>query len=177
MRNATAYGMSPRMRFAIVVNSLTALAKTTKKIQILGDGTPWRPLVHVKDICRAFIAVIDADTEIIHNHAFNVGNNSENFQIKTIAEKIQKTFSNCEITIAQKKSLDTRDYKVSFDKLNNQLDFKTTYRVEDGIKEIHSEYNRINLDEEKFTHRLYTRLKQIKYLIDNDLVDEKLKWK
>lgn len=176
MRNSTAYGISPRMRFDLVVNSLAGFAQTTNKIQILGDGTPWRPLVHIKDISGACIAALEAEKNIIHNEAFNVGDNEENYQVKTIAQQVQKQYPNCEIHIAQKNVGDTRDYQVSFNKLNTKLGFKISMNLEKGIKEIANAY-RDFLDEETFDHRFYTRLKQIHYLLDQNILTNKLKYK
>ncbi len=177
MRNATAYGISQRMRFDLVVNSLAAFAKTTGKIQILGDGTPWRPLVHIKDISDAMIAALEADKEAIHDQAFNVGDDNENYQIKTIAEKVKAiAYNDCEITIAQKDAGDTRDYKVTFEKMNNKLEFKCQENLTSGIEEISKAYNNINLSPEVFASPLYTRLEQIRFLLDNKLIDNNLKW-
>lgn len=177
MRNATACGFSPRMRFDIVVNSLTGYAKVDKQIKILGDGKPWRPLVHVKDICRSIVAVLGVKKELIHNQAFNIGDNRENYQIKTIAQKVKKYYPDCEISIAKKDAGDTRDYNVSFDKLNDVLGFKSLWSLEKGIEELKNEYANVNLDKVKFDERFYTRLKQINYLIDNNIVDETLRIK
>ncbi len=177
MRNATAYGISQRMRFDLVVNSLAAFAKTTGKIQILGDGTPWRPLVHVKDISDAMITALKADKNAIHDQAFNVGDDNENYQIKTIAEKVKdNAYKHCEITIAQKNAGDTRDYKVTFEKMNNKLAFKCNENLISGIEEISSVYDNMNLSTGVFASPLYTRLEQIRFLLDSKLIDNNLKW-
>lgn len=178
MRNATAMGISPRMRFDIVVNNLTGFAKTTSKIQILGDGTPWRPLVHVKDICNAFIAALKADKETIHNQAFNIGDKKENYQIKTIAEKVKENYyPQCEITIAKKDAGDKRDYRISFEKLNNRLKFNSSVTLKDCIIRLGKEYDKINLNDKIFNHPIYNRLSQIKKLIDEGKIDENFRWK
>ena len=176
MRNATACGFSPRMRFDIVVNNLTGYAQVENEIKIMGDGTPWRPLVHVKDISEAIIKVLQADRKIIHNQTFNVGDSNENYQIKTIAQHIQKVF-NCNISIAKKNANDTRNYIVSFQKLNNKLGYKAKYSLDDAIYELKSIYNDIQLTKNEFYHRLYNRLKQIKYLIQNNIIDKNLRKK
>jgi nucleoside-diphosphate-sugar epimerase len=176
MRNATAYGISQRMRFDLVVNSLTAFAKTSGKIQILGDGTPWRPLVHIKDISDAMIAVLEADKSVIHNQAFNVGDNEENYQIKNIAYKVQSVYPECEITIAQKNAGDTRDYQVAFNKMNNDLKYKCQINLQKGVEEISTVYNQINLTDYVFESPLYTKLEQIKLLIEQGLLDKNLRW-
>lgn len=174
MRNATAFGISPRMRFDIVVNNLAGFAKTTGQIMILGDGTPWRPLVHVGDISRACGAILKADREAIHNQAFNVGDNGENYQIRTIAEYVQKSFAGCSISIAQDDAGDSRNYAVSFDKINERLGFQIATPLAEGIESIREVYERIDLDREVFEHRLYTRLKQIEWLMSNDMLSEDL---
>jgi nucleoside-diphosphate-sugar epimerase len=174
MRNATAFGFSPRMRFDIVVNSLSGYAKVDKEIKILGDGKPWRPLVHVKDICGAVIDVLKADTTTIHNQAFNVGDTNENYQIKSIAEHVKKYFNDCEIKIMQDDAGDTRDYNVSFKKLNEKLQFKSQHSLDMGIEDLKNEYDNIDLNEE-FEHRYYTRLKQLKHLIETGAIDNDLK--
>jgi len=176
MRNATAYGISPRMRFDLVVNNLSGFAKTTGEIKILGDGMPWRPLVHISDISETMICALNAPTNIIHNQVFNVGDRKENYQIKAIAEKIKVLYISCSISIAQKNAGDTRNYKVSFDKLNKELGYKTQINLESGLKEITSVYEQINLDSHIFNHRLYTRLLQIRYLLDNNFIDKNLRW-
>lgn len=177
LRNATAFGISPRMRFDIVVNNLSGFAKTTGKIQILGDGTPWRPLVHVKDICAAFIAALKADKDVIHNQAFNVGDGNENYQIKSIAEHVKKRYADCVITIAQKKSSDTRNYAVSFEKLNNQLKQRSAITLDEGILEIADVYDSINLDDSIFESVDFTRLKRIKQLMDAGKLGDDFRWK
>jgi nucleoside-diphosphate-sugar epimerase len=175
MRNATAFGIAPRMRFDIVVNNLTGFAKVDHEIKILGDGKPWRPLVHVKDICRAIIAILDAKKELIHNQSFNIGDNNENYQIKSIAKKVQDHFKKCHISIAQKDAGDSRDYNVSFNKVNKTLGFYSKWSLDRGLKEIKDVYKVVKLDNEKFNNRLYTRLKQINHLIRNKKIDLSLR--
>jgi len=175
MRNATAFGFSPRMRFDIVVNSLSGFAKIDNEIKILGDGKPWRPLVHVQDICKAIISVLSAEKNIIHNQSFNVGDNNENYQIRTIADKVKGYFPDCNISIAKKNAGDTRDYNVSFNKLNDELNFQCSWSLDKGIDELKREYDASKLDRDKFEGRLYTRLKQINYLLKNNMVDTKLR--
>lgn len=176
MRNATAFGLSPRMRFDIVVNSLTGFAHTTGKIQILGDGTPWRPLVHVKDICAACVRALEADRELMHNQAFNVGSTSENYQIRTIAEYAREAYPACEISIAQKNAGDTRNYTVSFKKCEDRLDLRMKWSLRDGIGELKQAYERSDLDYATFDGPLYTRLKMIEKLLGEGRLDESLRW-
>ncbi|MFC1735405.1 NAD-dependent epimerase/dehydratase family protein [Candidatus Hydrogenedentota bacterium] len=176
MRNATAFGISPRMRFDIVVNNLTGYAKTTGRIQILGDGTPWRPLVHVRDISSACIQVLKAGRSQIHNQAFNIGDSAENFQIKTIAEKISEEFRDCAVTIAQENAGDTRNYIVSFDKVKQHLGFQIEMPLVRGIRGIKQVYDKIELDRNMFDDRLYTRLKQIEWLLEQNKLNSELRW-
>jgi len=173
MRNATAFGFSPRMRFDIVVNSLSGYAIVENEIKILGDGKPWRPLVHVKDICKSFIQVLNAPLNIIHNQAFNVGSDSENYQIKTISENIQKQ-KNCKITIALNEANDTRDYNVSFSKIREELNFEIDFTLDIGIEELLKKYEAIHLSSD-FYSKDYTRLKQINYLISENIIDQDLR--
>lgn len=176
MRNATAFGVSPRMRFDLVVNSLAGYAQTEGAIKIMGDGTPWRPLVHIRDISAACIAVLRQSREVIHNQAFNVGDDRDNYQIKTIAERIKGAYPGCEISIAQKDAGDTRNYRVGFGKLKERLGFETSVRLEDGVAEIHRAYAAIHLDQGLFESRLYTRVKQIQYLLAEGRIDAALRW-
>ncbi|MFA6238866.1 MAG: SDR family oxidoreductase [Bacteriovorax sp.] len=176
MRNATAFGFSPRMRFDLVVNSLCGYAKVDKEIKILGDGKPWRPLVHIRDISAAVITVLKAPKEKIHNQAFNVGDINENYQIISIAENVQKKFTDCKIVICQENAGDTRDYNVSFEKINRSLEFKSKWSLEKGVEELFSEYMEAGLNKEIFEHRFYTRLKQLTYLIQNKIISSDLKF-
>jgi len=177
MRNATAFGLSPRMRFDLVVNSLEGFAKTTGLITILGDGKPWRPLVHIKDMSELCIHILKTDKSIIHNQSFNVGDSIENYQVKVIAEKVQSYYSDCKIEILNQNPGDTRNYKVSFDKLNNILNYKTKYTLDYGLNEIKNGYDNINLNYEVFNSKMYNRLTKIKYLIENNLINNNLFWK
>ncbi len=175
MRNATAFGLSPRMRFDLVVNSLCGFAQVDNEIKILGDGTPWRPLVHIRDISGVAIRLLEVDENLIRNEAFNVGDNLENYQIKQIAEIVKEFYKDCEISIAQKDAGDTRDYNVSFDKLNKVLDYKVQWPLKRGIEEIVNTFSNINLNKQTFEDKKYTRLKKIQYLLDNKKIDNKLR--
>ncbi|MFQ6611075.1 MAG: NAD-dependent epimerase/dehydratase family protein, partial [Fidelibacterota bacterium] len=176
LRNATAYGISPRMRFDIVLNNLAGLAWTTGVIKLLSDGTPWRPIVHIRDISKAIECVLQAPPEITHNQIFNVGDTGENFQIKEIAEAVAEEFPNCALTIGKSEG-DNRSYRVSFDKINAQLPgFQCQMNLKTGAKELKDLFKRIELDKSIFNFRAFTRLKQIKYLMDSNQVDENLFW-
>lgn len=176
LRNATAYGVSPRLRLDIVVNNLVGWAHTTNQINIMSDGTPWRPLVHIGDISRAFKAVIESTSDDINGEAFNTGINEENFQIRDVANLIKKVAPSCEINIGNK-SPDSRSYRVSFDKIMEYLpNFKPAWNLEKGIQELFDAYKKYNLTADQFNGRYFTRLKQIKYLLDSKKINSNLEW-
>ena len=175
MRNATAYGFSPRMRFDLVVNSLSGYAMTDNEIKILGDGKPWRPIVHIRDIIGAMLAAVESSREVIHNQAFNVGDGNENYQILTIAKEVSNFFPGCAITIAKKDAGDTRDYNVSFSKLNNILKYKCEWTLRQGIEELYNVFQDISLDKVEFENSNYTRLKEIERLLKMNLIDNALR--
>jgi nucleoside-diphosphate-sugar epimerase len=177
LRNATAYGPSPRMRFDIVVNNLSALAWTTKEIKMTSDGTPWRPLVHLLDICQAVACVLEAPKEAIHNEVFNVGNTEDNYRVREIAEIVAKTFPGCQLSFG-KSDPDNRSYRVSFDKIKHKLPgFKTKYRAGDGSAQLKEVFEKIAFKDETFKFRAYTRLKQLEHLIGTGKLDNDFFWK
>lgn len=174
LRNATVFGYSPRMRFDLVVNSLTGFAETKGEIVILGDGKPWRPLVHVQDVCQAFYRVLEAPRDVVFNQPFNVGEDVENYQIKTIAELVKKDYPQCQVKIMQKDAGDTRDYNVSFNKIKKDLNYKIEFSVPAGIAEMRSKFQEHGLSDEQFNGRYYVRLNQIEYLLEKGKVDTNL---
>tara|TARA_Y100000310_G_scaffold271331_1_gene285766 strand:- start:644 stop:1681 length:1038 start_codon:yes stop_codon:yes gene_type:complete len=176
MRNATAFGFSPRMRFDIVVNNLSGYAKVDNEIKILGDGKPWRPLVHVIDICRAIVTVLKANRQIIHNQAFNVGDDNENYQIKSIGDKVHNFYPESTITVSKKNCGDKRDYNVSFNKINLDLQFSVLWSLNMGIVELKECYDSIPLTKKIFFSKKYTRLKKLIYLIENKYIDDNMRW-
>ncbi|HYW33919.1 MAG TPA: SDR family oxidoreductase [Balneolaceae bacterium] len=177
LRNATAYGASPRMRFDIVLNNLSGLAWTTGEIKMISDGTPWRPLVHVKDISKSISCVLKAPREVVHNEIFNVGDSDENYQVKEIAQVVKEAFPGCEISFGNNVDEDNRSYRVSFDKINDQLPgFSCDYTLDEGARELHNIFSKIKLSPEIFQARSYTRLKQLKYLLETDQLNEDLYW-
>jgi len=176
MRNATVYGPSPRMRFDLVVNNLSGLAYTENEIKMTSDGTPWRPLVHVLDVCEAFAAVIEAPIEIIHNQIFNVGNNNGNYTIKQVAEIVAGVFTGCTTSFGNSDG-DTRSYRVSFDKITNTLPgFKSTRSVKDGAEDLKKVFESIKMTKEMFSFRAFTRLKALNYLSETKQIDDKFFW-
>ncbi len=177
LRNATAYGASPRMRFDIVLNNLSGLAWTTKKIAMISDGTPWRPLVHVQDICQAIICSLEAPKETVHNQIFNVGHDGDNYQVKDIAEIVAKNIPGCEVSFGDSGG-DNRSYRVNFEKISKTLPgFKCNWTAEKGAQELCEIYDRIAMSQEIFDFRAFTRLKQLKYLISTKQIDGDFYWR
>lgn len=137
LRNATVYGASPRLRFDLVVNNLTAWAVSTGEVRMLSDGSPWRPLVHVRDVAAAAVAAVEAPREAVHDEAFNVGRAGENYQIREVAELVGEQVPGCRVTFADGASPDTRSYRVAFDKIAERLPaWQPTWTVRDGIREV-----------------------------------------
>ena len=176
MRNATAFGASPRMRFDIVLNNLSGLAWTTKEIKMISDGTPWRPLVHALDICKAISCTLEAPRDLIHNQIFNVGDTANNYRVKEIAEIIAKTFTDCQLTFGENGS-DNRSYRVNFEKINQNLPgFKCDWNAARGAEQLFNLFQQIDLTSETFLSRGFTRLKQLEYLIRTQQIDRHFFW-
>jgi nucleoside-diphosphate-sugar epimerase len=176
MRNATAYGASPRMRFDIVLNNLAGLAWTTKEIKMTSDGTPWRPLVHALDIVRAIIAVLQAPTEAIHNEVFNVGDTSHNYRVREIAEIVGEVFPGCHVSFGSP-GQDHRSYRVSFEKIHKHLPgFRCAWDARRGAKQLYDLFKRIDMTNNVFECRTFTRLKQLEYLIQTQQIDSQFFW-
>ncbi len=177
LRNATAYGASPRMRFDIVLNNLSGLAATTGKIVMTSDGTPWRPLVHVLDICEAIVCTLEAPQDAIHNEIFNVGHDADNFQVREIAQIVADVFPGCELSFGQSGG-DNRSYRVSFTKIHDRLPgFRCSWDARKGARQLHDIFGRIGIDRTTFEARPFTRLKQLKYLSATGQIDDRFFWK
>ncbi|MGH7837113.1 MAG: NAD-dependent epimerase/dehydratase family protein [Candidatus Binataceae bacterium] len=177
LRNATAYGFSPRLRADVVLNNLVCWAFTTGKIRILSDGTPWRPLVHVADIAHAFIAALRAPAEVIHNQAFNVGSNDQNYQVRDIAEIVRAEMPACQIEYGGVSGPDPRNYRVDFSKIDRLLpEFRTHWDARSGARELREAFERHGLTAEDFQGRRFTRLAQLKFLLESRRVDAALRW-
>jgi nucleoside-diphosphate-sugar epimerase len=175
-RNATAFGASPRQRFDLVVNDLAGHAWTEKVIRMESDGTPWRPFVHILDISEAIACVLDAPADVVHDQAFNVGDNDQNYQIRDVAEIISRTFPGCELTVGDS-SADNRNYRANFDKIHTQLpNFRCRIDIAAGARELLHTFQRIGLTTELFTFRGHTRIKQIKHLVETRQIDERFFW-
>jgi nucleoside-diphosphate-sugar epimerase len=176
MRNATAYGASPRMRFDIVLNNLSGLAWTVKQIKMTSDGTPWRPLIHALDIAQAIVAVLDAPSEAVHNQIFNVGDTDHNYRVKEIAEIVAKTFPGCEVSFGAP-SQDNRSYRVSFEKIRKHLPgFKCAWNAQKGAQQLCNLFKRIEMQPQVFQSRSFTRLKELEYLLRTQQIDKDFFW-
>ena len=176
LRNATAFGASPRMRFDIVLNNLAGLAFTTGRIAMTSDGTPWRPLVHGLDIAKAIRMVLEAPREAVHAQVLNVGSDEQNYQVREIAETVAAAFPGCEVSFGAP-SADNRSYKVNFDKIRSVLPgYECDWDAARGARQLHDVFERIQLDEAVFTGRGHTRLKQLQHLLTTNQLDDSLRW-
>jgi nucleoside-diphosphate-sugar epimerase len=176
LRNATAYGASPRLRLDIVVNNLTAVALTTGEVRLESDGTPWRPLVHIEDISRAFLAMLEAPRDLVHDEAFNVGRAEDNVQVRDIAEQVRETVPGSALTFAASAGPDLRNYRVDFAKLHDTFPrLGLRWTVGDGIGELLASYAKYGLSHEDFTGSRYVRLRKIKELMTAGVVDDMLR--
>jgi nucleoside-diphosphate-sugar epimerase len=178
LRNATAYGVSRRLRADIVVNNLVGHAITTGKVLLQSDGTPWRPLVHIGDIIHAFECCLTAPQEAIHNQAFNVGRTAENFRIRQVAEMVAEVVPSSTVAFAEGASPDLRNYRVDFKKIETKLPgFKPTWTLKKGIEELYAAYKAHGLSKDEWSGPRYYRLKTIKGLQERGLLDEQLHFK
>ncbi len=160
-----------------MLNNLVAWAMTTGKVFIKSDGTPWRPIVHIEDISRAFLAVLEAPTEAIHNEAFNIGRNEDNYQIRELADIVKETVPNCKIEYDPNGGPDKRCYRVNCDKVMKTLpNFKPQWDARKGAQELYEAYSKIGLSLEEFEGVKYKRIAHIKYLIGEGLLDTSLRW-
>jgi nucleoside-diphosphate-sugar epimerase len=178
LRNATAYGVSPRLRFDLVLNNLVAWAFTTGRIYLKSDGTPWRPIVHIEDISRAFLAALQAPRDIVHNEAFNVGRTGENYRIRELAEIVAQTIPGCRIEYAPDAGPDKRNYRVNCSKIAQKLPaFQPQWDARKGAQELYTAYQRFGLALEDFEGPRYKRITHIRDLISSSKLDETLRWK
>jgi nucleoside-diphosphate-sugar epimerase len=178
LRNATAYGVSPRLRADIVVTNLVGYAVTSGDVLIQSDGTPWRPLVHVEDISRAFLAVLHAPRELVHNQAFNVGRNDDNLRVREIAEMVRAEVPGCRIRYAEGGGPDPRCYRVDCSKIARTLpEFRPEWTVRRGVAQLHAAYRDAGLTREQFLGDRYLRIKQIQKLQGEGRLDGELRWR
>jgi len=176
LRNATAYGASPRQRFDIVLNDLCGLAWTTGEIKLNSDGTPWRPLVHALDMCQAIYLSLLAPAEAIKAQIYNVGSNNQNYRVIEIAQIVANEFPGCKLTVGAP-SADNRSYRVNFDKIRKVLpDFECQWTAEKGAAQMRQVFEKIAMDDETFRSAPYTRLKMLMKLRETKQLDSKLFW-
>lgn len=176
MRSATAYGVSARLRFDLVLNNLTAWAYTTGKVLLKSDGTPWRPIVHIADISRAFIAALEAPREVVHNAAFNVGQTEENYRIRELATIVAETVPGSSVEFAEGASPDKRNYRVDCSKIKRTLPgFQPAWTARRGAEELYQAYKKVGLSVEEFEGQRFHRLAHLKSLIAEGMVDSDLR--
>jgi nucleoside-diphosphate-sugar epimerase len=177
LRNATAYGVSPRLRGDIVINNLVAYAYATGEVRMQSDGSPWRPFAHIEDISRGFLAALEAPREAIHGEAFNIGRDEDNHQIRDVAAMIERTVPDATVTLADGAGPDTRTYRVSFEKVRRELPgFEPQWTVQRGIEELLSAYATHGLTIEDFLSSRFQRIMRIRELLDAGRLDEDLRW-
>ena len=177
LRNATAYGVSARMRFDLVVNNLVAWAFTTGRVFIKSDGSPWRPLVHIEDISRAFLAVLEAPREKVHNQAFNVGRNVENYRVREVAEMVREVVPGCRIEYAEGAQPDKRNYRADFSKFARTFPERPlVWSVRKGVEELYASYRRFGFSQAEFEGPKYKRIDHIKMLLQEGRLDARLRW-
>jgi nucleoside-diphosphate-sugar epimerase len=176
LRNATAYGLSARLRGDLVVNNLTAYAYCTGKVLMKSDGMPWRPLVHIEDISRAFVAILHAPRELIHDEPFNVGRTEENYRIREVAEIVGEIVPGSEVAFADGASPDIRNYRVNCDKIVETLpEFQPQWTVRRSVEELYAAYRDNNLELEDFLSRRFMRIKHVKELQAEGVLDDGLR--
>jgi nucleoside-diphosphate-sugar epimerase len=178
LRASTAYGLSPRIRFDLVVNNLTAWALTTGRVYLKSDGSPWRPIVHVEDIGRAYVATVKAPIELIHNRAFNVGTSTENYQIREIAKIVESIVPRCRVDFAPDAGPDKRNYRVDCNLIARTLhDFKPQWTARRGVEQLYEAFMRVGLTLEDFEGERFKRIAHVKKLIASGHIDARLRWK
>jgi nucleoside-diphosphate-sugar epimerase len=178
LRNATAYGVSPRLRFDLVLNNLTAWAYAKGRVHIKSDGTPWRPIVHIEDIARAFLAVLEAPREVVHNQALNVGQTEENYRIRQLADIVQDVVPGSRIDYAKDGGPDPRCYRVDFGKIRRLLpEFKPRWNARRGAEELYDAYRRGGLVIEDCEGPRFKRIDHLKQLLATRRVDATLRWR
>jgi nucleoside-diphosphate-sugar epimerase len=178
LRNATAYGVSPRLRFDLVLNNLTAWAYAKGRVHIKSDGTPWRPIVHIEDISRAFMAVLAAPREVVHNESLNVGQTEENYRVRELAEIVQAVVPGSRVEYAEGGGPDPRCYRVDFGKIKRLLpEFKPQWNARRGAEELYDAYRRGGLVIEDCEGPRFKRIDHLKHLLATEQVDATLRWR
>jgi nucleoside-diphosphate-sugar epimerase len=178
LRNATAYGVSPRLRLDVVLNNLAGWAFTTGRIRLLSDGSAWRPIVHVRDIGRATLGALSAPRDRVHDVAVNVGASAENYRVRELAELVHEELPACDVEIAGASYADPRSYRVDFSRFESLLpEHAPLWTARSGAEELVRAYRETGLSAEEFEGHRYTRLKQIRRLLDEGLLDDRLRWR
>jgi nucleoside-diphosphate-sugar epimerase len=178
MRNATVYGVSPRLRADVVLNNLVGWAFTTGQVKVLSDGTPCRPIIHVRDVARAALAILEAPLEVVHNQAFNIGVNSENYLVSELAEIVSETVPGSAVEYAEGGGPDPRSYRVDFGKFARALpEYRSEWTAREGARELLAAYRTINMTLEDFQSHKYVRLKHLQLLLEHRFLDDDLRWK
>ena len=178
IRASTAYGLSPRLRFDLVVNNLTAWAVTTGQVYLKSDGSPWRPIVHVSDICRAYVAALEAPREAVHLRPFNIGTTAENYQIRDIAKIVGEVVPNCEVAFAPDAGPDKRNYRVDCNRIAVEPPgFKPQWTCRRGVEELYQAYVATGLTLEDFEGRRFKRIDHVKMLVDEGRLGADLRWR
>ena len=178
LRNATAYGSSPKLRLDLVLNNFAANAFATGEIKILSDGTPWRPMIHAEDIARLFVTLLKAPAKQVHSQIINCGQNKENFQVRDIAAAVQKNQKSIRVSYTSQPDKDSRTYKVNFDKLLRILpNFKFKWTLKKAAKELRHDFQKSGLTQNVLASRNFIRLAQLQHLTQNKIIDQNLFWK
>lgn len=178
IRNGTMYGLSPRMRFDTVLNSLVGAALTTNKITVMGDGKPWRPVVHVQDVSRGFLAMLEAPTDVIHNQAFNLGTDELNIQVRDLAAGVKLAVPAAELEVLSRPDADQRTYRTSFAKFGAAFpDFRFEYNPISGAAQLADALRNVGLTHEQYVSDAFTRLRRLGRLIEAGKLDHELRWR
>ncbi len=177
LRSGTAYGVSRRLRFDLVLNNLTAWAFTTGRVFLKSDGSPWRPILHIEDMSLAFLAALQAPRELVHNEAFNVGQTQENYRIRELADIVAETVPGSYVEYADGAGPDKRNYRVNSDKILSLPDYKPTWTARKGAQELYEAYKAVGLQPDEFEGPRYRRIHHIKMLIGDGRLDKSLRWR
>ncbi len=176
LRSGTAYGVSPRLRFDLALNNLTAWAYTTGRVFLKSDGSPWRPILHIEDMSLAFLSALQAPRDLVHNEAFNVGQTQENYRIRELAEIVAATVPGSFVEFADGAGPDKRNYRVNSDKIRRLPDYKPTWTARKGAQELYEAYRAVGLQPDEFEGPRYRRIHHIKMLIGNGRLNKSLRW-
>jgi len=178
LRNGTIYGYSSRIRLDTVLNNLTASGFTTGKVVLYSDGSPWRPVIHVEDVVQAFLLILEAPIEVVHNQAFNIGAESCNSQIRDLANAVAEQLPSCEVIYSSKPGADQRTYITDFSKIGREIpDFQLRWNVEEGVDSLIRTFQNHSLSYNQFSGRKFIRLSWLEHLLNQDCLDSQLRWR